>query len=223
MLLHGGVLVVADSEQETIFGVDPATGARADISSGTVGTGLPAFPVAMDLDAAGNRVIVSDGNEDAIVGISLVNGDRVILSSEDVGAGPEIASPGGLIFDPAGNRAVVVDFPADLVFSVDLATGIRTVLSSAGGPALTQRGGAVRDTANDRMLVAAGLGGIVAVDLATGMRRVVSGPGVGGGPFRRPDGIALDPDRQIALVADFQLRAAVAVDVQTGERIVISR
>jgi DNA-binding beta-propeller fold protein YncE len=131
--------------------------------------------------------------------------------------------------DPTARRAFVLDAGAPAVLSVDLLTGSRTVVSSATQGVGASLGGAV-DLAvspeGDRLFLV-GPSRVVGVDVATGDRTLLSttaagGPGRGPG-LLHPTSVVLSPAGDVLLVTDAALNAVVAIDLSTGERVVLSR
>ena len=82
----------------------------------------------------------------------------------------------------------------------------------------------VLDIANNRLLVADQLvHAVIAVDLTTGDRTEFSGANTGSGPaLDQPTGIVLVPN-DIALIMDAGVDQLFALDMLTGERVLIAR
>jgi hypothetical protein len=140
--------------------------------------------------------------------VQQVTGNRAVLA---VGGGYGIAAD--------GNRAFVTSqgFQKGSIGEKDLTTGDTRLISEAfGEPEAIAIDG-------HRLLVVEdyGVRAIHAIDIATGESTVVSGEGVGAGPeFQSPRGIALVGTT--ALVGDADLNAVFAVDLLTGDRVIIS-
>ena len=111
----------------------------------------------------------------------------------------------------------------DAVIAVDLATGDRTVLSDAVtgvGPTLVSPLGIA--VAGDVALVTENFhAAVIAVDLASGNRTILSDEASGGPAFGELGGIAFAETH--ALVVNLSPRALYAVDLDLGQRVIISR
>ena len=138
----GGTLLItvastADSAG-AIMRVDPTTGDRTVLSSGSTGAG-PTFgtPVGIALDPGGN-IFVTDPIISTLFRVDPVTGDRTVVSGSTVGEGEALFNPHGLAFDSEG-RLFVAD--ESLILQVDLDNGNRTVVSAptvGTGPAFQQ-------------------------------------------------------------------------------------
>ena len=197
-------------------------------------SGLDAV-IAVDVNN-GDRTIISDDNDE-------------INNNAQVGSGPGFEGPTAITLDssdPANPLLFVTDLTRDAVLSVDLNTGNRTVISDSNdesnGNAEVGAGSGFgfpqsitldnRDSDSPRLLVVdSGRDAVIAVDIATGNRTVISdanneGEEVGSGvAFNLPRSIILDnrdPDNIRALVTDTNRDAIIAVDLNTGDRTVLS-
>ncbi|MGI9331990.1 MAG: hypothetical protein ACR2RL_02430, partial [Gammaproteobacteria bacterium] len=200
-----------------------------------VGTGPPLVPVqGLALDSANNRVLIAGGS--ALQAVDLATGDRTIVSDAGTGSGPLFAEPAAVVLDIGNNRALVADKAGDpmppsqgALFAVDLGTGDRTLFSSAtvgAGVGFSALEDLVLDGANDRVLAADRIQGVLAVDLDSGDRTLVSAAGQGAGEaFGDVLAIALDTtDNRLLVVDDFanDADAVFAVDPGSGDRIFVS-
>lgn len=197
--------LLVSSGSSNVMAVNLETGDRALISGADRGTGpIPTFPFSMVLAQSNSCqtvlpesthcALVLDGNNvnGTVFAVDIATGDRAIFSDETRGSGADFANAREILINPISNQAVVVDGEFDSLVSVDLVTGDRTLL----------------------------------VDHKQG-----SGPGL-----KTPVGIHLaensicsnvlsDNETQVircAIMADESKGAVLAVDLNTGDRAVIS-
>lgn len=180
------------------------------------------------------RVPLSSGTNTLEVTTTDVLGNRdPAAASTDVINNATFAVPQSIALDSANSRLVLVDSSLGAVFAVDLNSDQRTVVSSddiGQGPALIFPIGIAVDETNSRAYVIdAGDAGaepaLVAVDLATGDRTTLSNSSNGVGPaFTFPDTVALDlgGNRNRALVVDVGSDAVFAVDLNSGDRTLVT-
>lgn len=134
--------------------------------------------------------------------------------------------------DAPNERLLVVDPVADTVFAVQLSDGTRSVLSNATQPEnesvdLRFPKDIVVDGANNRALVIDSTrDGIVGVDLDTGERTLVwqnSENSVLGDSVINPEALAFHSLYNIALVIDDVKDTLMALDLETGDAVTLSR
>ena len=202
----------------------------------TVVQALPLVdPFSMALDAAGGRLFVVDTEELRIVSVDLATGIPSPVRGGELDSHPEQKPTNAITFDPARGRIVFVqnDPEDDRVFTLDPATGERTLVASdtvGAGPDLFQVNAiALDDTGNIAYLTDSDFSNdaLIALDLRTGDRTVVSDATTGTGTaFASPQGLALRPasglDPGHALVVDQTLDALILVNLDSGDRTVVS-
>ena len=134
--------------------------------------------------------------------------------------------------DAPNERLLVVDPVADTVFAVQLSDGKRSVLSNATQPEnesvdLRFPKDIVVDGANNRALVIDSTrDGIVGIDLDTGERTVVwqnSENSLLGDSVINPEALAFHSLYNIALVIDDVKDTLMALDLETGDAVTLSR
>jgi streptogramin lyase len=231
-----GFVYVTDTISDTLYRIDPSTGARSVVSSSTTGSG-PSFvsPLDVSVDASGDLIVV-DESLAAIFRVDPITGNRSIVSGcNDVGCGSLSGSGGAFssphdLFIDAGGNGVLLDTALEAAMSVDLTTGDRVVLSASGvgsGTGFTVPRNVTID-ANGNILIsdsgttsnAPGL--IIRVDPLTGQRTVVSSGSVGSGRnLEVPVGLVVDEQGNI-LVLDFVSGILLSIDPITGDRTVTS-
>lgn len=182
------------------------------------------FPT-LESNSNGNR-IVARGTARAECG-SVITSMSALFEGTEFGIpirpGPEVAW--SATFDLAANQVNAIEIRAthsaslkgSVTFSVIQETSRSTEVDSAQGVLIHSetRTGYVVDRRQDR---------IVSFDLTTGVQSVFSGPGVGEGPgFENADGgIALDETRNQLVVTDRTVDAIFGVDLDSGDRRIIS-
>jgi DNA-binding beta-propeller fold protein YncE len=128
------------------------------------------------------------------------------------------------------NRRILVVNSLGLLKQVSMATGDRRVIAdnnTGAGPDILSPAAIALDAANNRVLVLdEWLDALLEVDLSTGDRSVISDAVTGAGPIfdvARPLlSLALDLAHNRALVSDNSLGALLAVDLDSGDRSIIS-
>lgn len=216
--------LVMNSDQNACVSVDLESGARTLISSNAESPGPPwDTPAAMTLDATGTAALVADYTP-MLVSVDLTTGERVLISDNDSAPGIELNEPVSMILDEARNRVLIADEGADALIAVDLATGARSELTGAG-PDLAVPETIVHAAAPDTALVYDKAENVyLFVDLTTGARTFINAAQLrAGAPLSTPNILALDPTRNVLLVADVEFTAVVAFDLVTGERLMVSR
>lgn len=232
----GGFVYVTDTISDTLYRIDPSTGARTVVSSSTTGTG-PAFvsPLDVSIHASGDLIVV-DESHSAVFRVDPITGNRSIVSGcNDVGctslsgSGGAFSNPHDLFIDANGN-GVLLDAALEAVMSVDLLTGDRVVLSSAavgaGTGFIVPRNLTIDASGNilisDSNTTSNAPGLIIRVDPLTGARTVVSSGSVGSGRnLEVPVGLVVDDQGNI-LVLDFVSGILLSIDPITGARSVMS-
>lgn len=166
-----GRLFVVDDGVDTIFSVDPRTGARTVVGGPNSGTGV-ALDQPYAVDTRGDTLFVADSGADVVMQVDLQTGARTPLP----GADADLSTPRGLVLSPDSSTLYVSDSTRDFVIAVDLETGERATLSSASvgrGPRLVSP---VHLTVHpdEYLVVVDNSDAIVAVDLYTGDRVYLS-------------------------------------------------
>jgi hypothetical protein len=149
---------------------------------------------------------------------------------------------GSMVFDDAHNRFLVSSLLFNNVrrptlWAIDATTGARSVFSSdaiGGGvpfgstTADTYMRGMVMDAAHTRVLVSfagGGVGSIYAIDLNTGSRSVLTSSTWPDSlnQLYDPRGLILDGEQSYVYVVDNHYLAIFAIDLITGERVIVSK
>lgn len=100
----GNILVsdsnVNSSAPGTIFRIDPITGERSIVASGSVGSGRNLeLPVGLTVDSFGN-IVVLDFAPGILLLIDPLTGDRSVLSSSQHGSGLTLSAPSSIVSIP---------------------------------------------------------------------------------------------------------------------------
>lgn len=218
--------IVVNDVPAQVFSIDLATGNRTILSSDSVGAGpLLERPGNITLDLANDQSFITDTIANAVFSLDLTTGDRAIVSNATTGAGTPFSSPRGLVLDAANNRVLVTDSTLGEVLAVDLQTGDRSALPSDTTGSGINLGSPV-DVAfdgNRALIVDTQLRSLVALDAGNGDRSEFS-PGVGDGPewSSSISNIAQDGDTVFIVDGDFSREKIVQVDVNTGNRAIVS-
>ena len=232
-----GTLIVADwgvyaasgaTNPPYLLRVDPVTGDRKILSSGSVGSG-PALAWFGGLAfEPGGALLMGQAQTEAVLRVDPAKGDRMTVSQFGVvGTGPALD---GLVAMALGSNidAFAIDRgPTAAVVRIDLASGDRTVISDSKhgtGPSFANPLAATYDASRQRVLVAdnfqAGGAALLAVDPTTGDRTVVSGAGTGlGSSLGTSFGIVITPEPSADLLV---LVAAGAIESLRRRRLATS-
>jgi sugar lactone lactonase YvrE len=230
-------LVLDGGTASAIVSVNLATGARSLVASLNGSTPSVVAVRKLTLDAAANRVVFTDSSLDAVFSVNLGTGVRTLVSGLGTGSGLLFDSPSALVMDaitnPSSPRLLVGDFLRDALVSVD-SFGNRTLLTNyVAGLRVPSPNALTLDPANRRVLVADTLNmNLMSVDLATGNHVQISGgnyydpngPIRGTGPaLFNPSAMDVDFAGQVAYVLSSSRQAVIAVDLVTGDRVIMSR
>jgi len=183
----------------------------------------------MEFDATANALIVADRGLGALLEVDLANQHAAILADEEHGEGESyLPSTGAIAMDAAGQRLLALDWGEDVLLSVDPATGDRTVVSPEGDAATSLKyGRGLCIDASHGMAYAIADSLVIEVDLASGARRLVTDADENNGEeIAKLGDIACDDVTQPAsprlLLSDVESGAILVVDIETGERSVLS-
>ena len=234
-------LALLGTPNNRLLSIDLISGDRvqvADLNSVNPAVTEPRY---LKLDAANNRVLFSNGDYngdgDALYAIDLATGTRSVISDANVGGGFVLDYISDFVLDPAINptRVLLSDAFKQTIVAVNLASGHRTVFStmySGGGELQFNAPGMLHlDTPNSRLL---GLNGgfpsnLFSMSLPSTAQRLISGPDLqtfaikGAGPTGfGPGGLAVDNDRGVVYVNAPVGSALVAIDLVSGDRVIIA-
>jgi hypothetical protein len=226
------------SPGNALVSVDIATGNRATLKA----LGATTQPRNLRLDAGNNRVLYTNTDFSAtmngLYGIQLTGLTESAVSSSGVGSGAAFTGPSSFILEPATNptRALYIDMNPWTWRTIDLASGARgTFTTTSGNPALPLLGPLYFDGVNSQVYglnlypphlfvttVAPG-GGEIGRDMVSG--QVPGSMGiVGTGPLVEfGSGVYADTTRGIAFVGDSTSGSIMAIDLASGDRVVIAR
>jgi hypothetical protein len=222
----------------SVWIVDLATGSLSGIPI-TPGAGPEFFLEGMTYDTVNDRILATDsfGGTGAVLLIDPVTGNRSYISraatfgpnEPEVGSGPPIAGPQGIVLDFFNTRVLIADDWGSSIIAADLVSGDRTIISddtTGTGPEFQRIDGIGLDSANNRVLVTEFFPpSVIAVDLATGNRTYLSdNTGAGSGPrLVKPGDVKVDPDSGVIYVGDEGLSAIIAIDPQSGDRVIVTK
>jgi hypothetical protein len=191
----------------------------------------------MSLDVVNNRIVFTNDElssvvPDGLYAIDLATGITSTLSNGSH-SGPTLGNASYVVLEPATNptRALVADKSQPRILAVDLATGARTVfdtlIAGRAGPMLV-------DSARSRLYVAItdAPSSLVTVPLRIdgSSRLVISGANPvsglvhgGGPPQLAVTSFDVDAANDVAYVYSSGSRMLMAIDMESGDRIVIER
>ncbi|HEU4779643.1 MAG TPA: hypothetical protein VFS58_07140 [Steroidobacteraceae bacterium] len=222
----------ATLDSEAVVSIDLSTGARAVVTSSSVGTGvainLP-FGIAYDAQSVPGspRLLVADLNYSSpvIISVDVATGNRTTFSALGVrGTGPAFSSPSSIQLDAANNRLLVMDLGAHRLVAVSLANGNRSYLTGSGVGSgvsmLAQTGVAL--SPSGRIYTGQQGGEVLEVNPTTLARSLFVGGPLGAG-LRIANGRALILESAESLLyLDRGRESVMRVDLLTGNRSVVS-
>ncbi len=232
------VFGLLSSPGNSLVSIDVASGNRTTLASLLANVS----PRNLQLDAGGNRILYTNldfgGATHGLYSIQLPGLTQSAISSGAVGSGTAFTGPTTFVLDPAGSptRALLVDLNPTRWLQVDLATGARSTFTTTSGlPALPLLGPLHYDTANSQVY---GLNlypqhlfvSTVTPGGGESGRDMISGavPGsfgvIGTGPLVDfGTGLYVDTTRNVAFAADSTSASIMAIDLASGDRVVIAR
>ena len=215
---------------------------------GSVFALLLAAPVTQAGPLRPGEILVADSGwivppeDGAIIRVDPVTGDRTLLTGRGVGLGPALHSPSAVWVDKAGTIYVADEVPLagdvthGVIYSVDPLTGDRAEVSgpnrgsgaSAAGPLARFNGittapdGALFATYRELEPGVGFHGAVMRIDPASGNRTLVSSDMATPGPtLRAPMGIVMNGLGDLFVAAN-GIGGVVQIDLETGERSLVS-
>lgn len=220
------VYLSAEGGDGEIWVVDLDTLDRTLISTNDTVTDLGGDIFSMELDRDEGRLLVSDFDNNRIVKAQLNNGARGILFNRPVEFGGS-SGFAGLRLDSATNTLFVTD-REEGVFTLDLTLETPTAevlpdVSNVGGVS----GIDIDEALNRLLLVDYSQNSLFFADMTTGERSLISGPLTPNAfnAFVLPGNLVFDSGAGLVYVLESTdtFSSVFAVDVDTGERVIIAR
>lgn len=211
-------LIINDGSRRTLFSVNLITGERTDIPRLNERHGSNGFD-AMAVDADQNRVLIADDILEAIVAIDMTSGFRSILSYQYSDGDNAIKYPTGLALDLENNRILISDMIYGL-HSADLTSGIVSPIPTTTNFSFYTK---ISYHSNRIFLIDGSKQTLFAINLHNRNVKEISTNSKPNAstPFYFPSGIALDINRNRALVVD--MGDIISVNLSTGARNLISK
>lgn len=211
-------LIIMDDSPDILFSVNLLNSERTEIAKFDNTYGSNNFrSIVVDNDL--NRVLAADLTLDAIVSIDLDSGVKSIFSAPPSGTNRTTRIPSGLALDAQNNRLLVSDILSG-IHSIDLITEISSLIPIPLKLSLSTK----IAYHSDRVFLTDGLKEtLFSINLNNGHITEVStnsGPNART-PFDYPSGIALDINRNRALIVD--TGDIISVNLSTGARNLISK
>lgn len=230
-----------------ILAVDLETGDRTAFSDANTGTGPELMPSnalsssqGLALDPVRNQLLLSTSRYGSFTGsvtaVDLTTGNRTLVSSAQRGSGPDLDGLFEALVvdpDPPGGVGRAFVLGQGSIITLDLTSGERALFSTGYipmqglGPALPYANDLALDPLQQLLLVV-GQSFLAGVRVDNGNRGTLAGRSsnslVGLGPeFDRPNGVAFEPVRKVAYVSNPLRGALLAVDMTTGDRVIMAR
>lgn len=225
-------LYFIDAQLQTLGFVNLLTGHRTLVSGAGRGSGTDfEDPEGLVLDVPNGRAFVAEGAQGSpgsrkVQSVNLTTGNRTVVSSAAVGTGPpNFSDPENLAYDPVADSVLVADEGLSALISFDPDDGNRTEVSRTGGAG---SGDDFVIGPFDLFVDFPGNTAYVAdrdtvfqVTLSTGARSILSDDNMGGGDqMQTATAIVMDGGQLV--VADRGRRNIIGIDVQTGDRTILS-
>lgn len=188
----------------------------------------------MAADSEKGQVYVSSCQANHLIAIDMKTGTRSQITPAVRGEGPSAGFIRDMQFDNVNKRIIAVGRTTQTymsqIISVDPESGDRKILSGEGRgdgfelSAYARELEVGEDSGKIYLVDELSLDGpsVVSVDPESGDRRVVTPREGAGHLVERPGGIAVDEQKNTLYVADKNLKAIIAVDLQNGTESVIS-
>lgn len=220
-------------DSSRFFSVDLDSGDRVVISGRDVGAGPDIGSVrGLTLDSSNAR-LYGVGTQ-GLFTVDLDSGDRSIISDTNIGSGIAIDTPTAIALDGVNNRVLVAqssnsDSQGRGLIEIDLSTGDRRVVSSletGSGLGVSNVIDIALDTQNNRVLLTSIdlASNFLSIDLESGNRSLALPRfSIGSGNnIITPEAITIDSVNNRSLVTDTRQGGLFAVDLDSGDRTVIS-
>lgn len=248
-----GIAIDLENNRMLVATANPGTGINrligADLTTGVRSVIADPSPAAHQVssiirDTTMDRAItvITTLNNPRLNQIDLALGvDSVFSGSPSPGGMPVGAGDdfqfiplGGIALDVANDRVLVMQDWGSFfrMFAVDLPTGDRSLaIQGNEAPEFGNiLGKMVLDTTRNRLLILderneiVDLPAVVTLDLGDESKAILSNADIGEGvEFKTPKDIAFHPGRDLAVVLDRGLNALVAVDLESGDRVIFSK
>ena len=173
------LLLIGDSDIDTIIAVNTTTGARSNFISNGIGKGKKITEGrAIALDQENNQLYLLDGgydNGELVILIDLANGNRTVVSDIDrhIARGDWVRD---IVLDKQANMLYLSS--EDAIISVNLQTEQSAILSNANtgtGEVIGFIGNSILDKENNRLMVTdTSSANLIGVDLTTGNRSIIA-------------------------------------------------
>lgn len=232
---------VLDNGSNSILSVNLVTGNRSLVANLNTSSPLTGSHLSsLALDATNNRIFVTDSGNQAVYAVDLANGARSVVTGSR-GSGTNFTAPMDVVFDSVSNpttpRLLVANSYQNSVYglyAVNIASGDRAAFSSSNpigaGLQFYSPTCASLDATGMRVLVTDTFHqNLMSVALATGDRTEISGAQlfdisvVGTGPsLMTPTGLDADFVNKVAYVAALNRHAIIAVDLVSGDRVLVT-
>lgn len=203
---------------------DLPDGTQFTFSDGTSpADNFPAYSslASLTVDLQRDQLLLTADDPEILYAIDIDTGTRSIVSNDEVpnDINPLLA-PGSTVVDAANDRALISDRFQDAIIAVDLNSGERTIFAEGSAPDYL-----AIDRNNNRLLASDLTTTIAGFDLESGIREVISDSNAPHerNPARIPSHLVVDPNNDLAYLIDFQLSALLAIDLVTGERVIVLR
>jgi len=169
-----------------------------------------------------NSLLISEVDHDFFFCVDLDTDTRAIFSND---TNPDnnnpLLAPGEIVIDTSGNRALVPDRFQDAILSVDLTTGARTILIDNISPDFI-----AIDSGTGLLFGVEDLTTLASYDLQDGARQIIyeyDSLSLNDIPASYMFGISKAANSDIIYMIDQQLDAIMAMDVLTGDRVILLR
>lgn len=127
-----------------------------------------------------------------------------------------------MVFDEESERFLVISIGNQRLYFVDPKTGVRTPIAIDERLAISK--GALFANGESFLAVETTEDRVSIIDIATGRVTIIAEPGDGqANAFAEPRGVVIHPSGEYALIVDKALKAIVALDLNTHQRVLLSK
>jgi hypothetical protein len=160
-----------------------------------------------------------------VFSVDVLTKNKTVISDSENGV-PNFDNPitdaVDMVFDKESERLLVISIGNQRLYLVDPETGIRTPIVVDERLAISK--GALLADGKSFLAVEMTADRASIVDIPTGRVTIIAEPGDGqANTFAEPRGVVIHPSGEYALIVDKALKAVVALDLNTGQRVLLSK
>ena len=200
---------------------NPRTGSVRHLASPSVGTG-PLLIAPKQLLFESGRLLILETLTARLLSLDVSTGEREIFASDELGEGEPMSGVTRFTLDEGRNLLYLLDSVRGRILQLNLESGLRSEITSANSGSNWQDVRYERE--EDRLLILDRMGPrIFSYDLIGQSLSKLSGDGIGRGDSPANAYAFNSLPRSKVIVTDAGLDALFIVDLESGDRIMVSR